>query len=95
VVAEKPEPLLAPALKSYRLGPRMPVLVKWDNLQPAVTAPPASIACVVVMGPTPERLRITTLLAGAWPDLRRTDVYSRDGEQSVSLLYALQLQASR
>jgi hypothetical protein len=86
VIGEKPEPLFKPAIESYRLGAKSPVLVPWSNLQPVVSARPEEVVCAVIMGPEADRRRISELLLAAWPAMVSETITDRSGSTEVTVL---------
>jgi hypothetical protein len=86
-IGEAPEPLLKPALESYRLGSKMPVLVKWDNLRAPVSTAREDVRCAVIMGDQQDRERVALILLQVWPDKRVEDVHDHTGKVTVSLIH--------
>src|SRR5690606_4462400 len=85
VIGEKPEPLFKPAIETYRLGEKAPVLVQWDNLQPVVTARSDDVVCAVVMGPRADRSRIEGVLRTVWPDKSFATLTDHSGRTEVTV----------
>jgi hypothetical protein len=86
VIGPKPEPLLSPALDSYDLGERRPILVRLDRVTSLTAADTEAMSCLVFMGSAQERLPLLQLFSGILPGKTAYVVKDHSGKVEVSVL---------